>query len=105
MQKSYAETIAGKRRLYILRILQRTPGLSASHRVVRTALESMQRSWGLSVIREDLQHLASVNCVILEELSVEGSPPVTMATLTEKGGEVASGLETVSGVEWLEAGE
>lgn len=105
MHMSYAETIAGKRRLYILRILQKTGGHAASHRVLRTALMSMQRQWALSVIRADLQHLATVGCVTLEELSVEGTPPVTMATLTELGGEVASGLDTAPGVEWLEAGE
>lgn len=102
---SYADIIAGKRRLYILRILQKTKGLQASHRVLRTALQDRQRQWSLAVMREDLQALERVGCVSLEELSVEGLPAVLMATLTELGADVASGLESVPGVEALEAGE
>jgi hypothetical protein len=102
---SYADILAEKRRLYILRILQKTPGLHAGHQVLRTALADKQRQWPLSAIREDLQILAVAGCVELEELSVEGMPSVLMATLTEKGSEVASGLESVPGVARLEAGE
>lgn len=88
-----AEINAAVRRLTILRLLAELPGWKANAAVLDTALDAMGTGAARAVIEEDLAWLHDQG---LARAAAVG--PVTVATLTQAGLDVANGERRHEGV-------
>ncbi|QUM72196.1 ArsR family transcriptional regulator [Sphingopyxis granuli] len=92
---SYAEFHFQHVRLTILRVLAEAPGYSANDSVLTDAVNAM----GLICTRDQLR----TNLAWLEEQRLltllHPSPTLTVATISERGADVAKGRSIVAGVQ------
>lgn len=95
---SYAEFVARDRRLVILRLLDEASGYNLSSRLLQKGLHQVGHSVSISQVETDLEWLKE-NAPPL--VATEKGPlgDVTLATLTERGRDVAAGHEVVVGVD------
>jgi len=91
---SYQTTITEDRRLSILLVLQHTPGYTANAYLLREAIDQIYgHAASLDQIRTDLAWLAEQQLVRTQEAA-----STTLATLAERGHDVALGRATQPGV-------
>ena len=90
----YLAHVAEDRRLVILKILEEAPGYKANDSVVRTALERFGHVASRDQVRGDLAWLAEQGLVAVERVAAQ----VQVASLTERGHDVAAGRAAVPGV-------
>jgi Fe2+ or Zn2+ uptake regulation protein len=93
MSKTFAELQTEDRRLVILRLLEQSAGYRANAYLLQTALETQGHHASLDRVEGDVSWLAEQELVRSE--SVGG---VTIATLTTRGADVASGRAKHPGV-------
>lgn len=90
---SFKEHMAEDRRLCILRLLSESQG-RANDSMLQTALDKLgHRRISRSAIRADIQFLAQRGLV-----SEEWVETILVATITERGVDVAEGREEVEGI-------
>ncbi len=90
---NYATHLAEDRRLVILKLLAQTPQYSINEYVLRTALGTFGHAVSQDRLRADLAWLAEQ-----ELLKVETIATLQVATLSQRGLDVAEGRATVPGV-------
>lgn len=91
---SFQNTITEDRRLSLLLVLNETPGYSANAFLLREAVGSIYgHTASLDQVRTDLAWLSEQGLV-----SSRTTADVTIATLTARGVDVATGRATVPGV-------
>ncbi|MGE4302460.1 MAG: hypothetical protein AB7E24_00330 [Novosphingobium sp.] len=95
---SFAQDLAkvqdGHIRLAMLRLLSDLPGYCANDSVLHQAVNAMGLSCTRDQVRGHLTWLAEQRLVTVVEAS-----QLTVATLTERGGEVAAGRSVIDGVQ------
>jgi Fe2+ or Zn2+ uptake regulation protein len=91
----YANFMSEDRRLVILRILAEMPTYRANSSVLHTALQQWGHEPSRDQVRTELRWLEEQQLLTLEVVS---NSDVLLATLTERGGEVAAGRARVDGV-------
>jgi Fe2+ or Zn2+ uptake regulation protein len=91
---SFTEHLAEDRRLALLRVLESLPGYSTNDSVLHTALNSLGHHVSRDTVRGDVAWLTEQ--ALLTSQLVAGS--VTVATLTERGCDVAAGRARHPGV-------
>lgn len=89
----YADFIREDRRLVILRVLSELPRYSANSSVLYTALSQFGHYPSRDVVKTELVWLEELDLVKLEDVG-----PVIVATLTERGLDVAQGRCEVPGI-------
>jgi hypothetical protein len=92
----YAEHMQQDRRLVILCILNRLPGYESNSSVLYTLITSRGHNISRDLFRSELNWLDEQRLLKTKALGDEGS--VLLATLTERGQDVATGRATVPGV-------
>ena len=91
---NFRDTLAEDRRLSILLVLQQTPGYSTNAFLLRDAVDQIYgHSASIDQIRTDIAWLAEQGLA-----SHRQAGDVTLATLTSRGADVATGRATVPGV-------
>lgn len=91
--KSFAQTLAEDRRLCLLKLLEQAPGYEANGYLLQAALPQFGHESSLDAVKGDLAWLAEQQLVSVKELG-----GVTIATLTQRGADVADGRAVVPGV-------
>ena len=91
---SWREHISEDRRLVLLRILSEVPTFAANDSVLHSAIERFAHRTTRAIVRDDLRWLEERGLVALEEVAGR----TLVATLTERGGDVAGGRSQVEGV-------
>lgn len=86
------------RRLVILRCLHEDADYSINESLLVKALAAYGHGVGRAVVLADLAWLAEVGLVTVEALPRAGREPLQVATLTNRGAEVAEGRARVPGV-------
>ncbi|MCY1538972.1 hypothetical protein D9M68_745380 [compost metagenome] len=89
----YAEFLRQDMRLVILRLLVEMPAYRANSSVLNAALDNFGHSVSRDQVKTELQWLSEQGAVKLEEMG-----PVLVATLTERGQDIASGKARVPGI-------
>ncbi len=89
----FAELLAADIRLVILRALQEDPGYSHNESVLHGVLGALGHNVGRDRVRTELAWLAEQGLVATEHVC-----GVTVATLTQRGADVALGHAHVPGV-------
>ena len=92
---SYTQKVVEDRRLVILRLLDEVGG-SANDAVLAEALRHWGHSVGRDLVKADLAWLADQGLVGVDR--VGAADPYHVATITDRGAEVAAGLAHVPGV-------
>ena len=91
---SFQQTVADDRRLSLLLVLQQTPGYSANAFLLRDAVDQIYgHNASADQVRTDLAWLAEQGLTTTRQAG-----DVTLATLTTRGADVATGRATVPGV-------
>lgn len=90
----YRDHLEQDRRLVILRVLVESPGYRANDSVIHTALEAYGHSVSRDQARTDIAWLAEQGLISTEEIG-DG---VTVATLSQRGEDVAAGRAVAPGV-------
>jgi hypothetical protein len=91
---TYQETITQDRRLSLLLVLAETPGYRANGFLLRDAIQSIYgHSASIDQVKTDLAWLHEQGLV-----GVHATGDVTMATLSTRGQDVATGRAEVPGV-------
>ncbi|WIX31237.1 ArsR family transcriptional regulator [Salinicola sp. JS01] len=88
------------RRLQTLRLLEQSTGYSANAYLLGTALQGLGHHISYDRVIADVEWLAEQDLVTLERVG-----GVTVATLTTRGGDVATGRTRVSGIKRPQPGE
>jgi len=91
---SFSEFVTEDRRLVILRLLNDQPGFSLNESVIQDALGRFAHVVSRDVVRADLSWLAEQNLVSTSVVAGR----VWVATLTERGAEIATGRARHPGV-------
>lgn len=91
--KSFLQAAIEAARLKILELLQQTNGYALNNQVIESGLDAMGMRHSASVIRAELGWLEEVGAVTLMDVG-----PVVVATLTERGHDIARGLSVVRGI-------
>lgn len=91
---AYTDYLRHDIRLVILRLLTDMPGYRANSSVLNTALDHYGHSTSRDQTKTELQWLAEQNAVSLSEVG-----PVLVATLTERGQDIAAGRARVPGIQ------
>ncbi|MDU9028722.1 VpaChn25_0724 family phage protein [Pseudomonas mediterranea] len=89
----YADYLRQDMRLVILRLLVEMPGYRANSSVLNTALDNFGHTASRDQIKTELQWLAEQGAVSLADIG-----PVLVATLTERGQDIAAGRARVPGI-------
>lgn len=89
----YAEHERQHRRLTVLRILGEAPGYSANESLLHQMVEQFGFRASRDQVRGDLTWLAEQGLVTTEETA-----GLLIATITQRGGDVAAGRSSVPGV-------
>lgn len=92
----YAEHMQQNRRLVILRTLNELPGYQSNSSVLYTLVTGWGHNTTRDQLRTDITWLGEQGLLKTKVLGEEGS--VLLATLTERGQDVATGRATVPGV-------
>jgi hypothetical protein len=92
---SFAAFLAEDRRLVILRVLREAPAYAANGSVLHAAIGRLGHDVARDLVRSDVAWLAEQGLVKVEEIAGAG---VTVATLTERGLDVAEARAVVPGV-------
>lgn len=91
---NFQDTITADRRLSLLLVLKETPGYTANAFLLRDAIDSIYgHSASVDQVRTDLAWLGEQGVV-----TVRVAGEVTMATMTQRGADVAAGRANVPGV-------
>jgi len=96
---SFERLLNEDRRLVILRLLMEDPGYRLNSHVLRPALDAMGHTVSHDKLAVDLAWLTEQGLV-----TVLPAPGVLVATLTQRGSDVALGRATVPGVKRPEPG-
>ena len=91
---SAAELWAQHLRILLLQLLHQLPQYRTNCRVLRDSADALGQSATLAKVRTELAWLAEQGLITTEVLQ----PELTVATLTERGAEVAVGRSIVPGV-------
>lgn len=101
MKKTYATVLSEHRRLIILRILSELP----SYRANSSVLYSLLNQWGHHPSRDQVKsEMRWLQEQALLDVESIGDGSVLLATLTERGQDVAAGRSIVDGVKRPGAG-
>lgn len=92
--KPFADRLREDQRLVLLRTLVDMPGYTANSSVLYMEMHGLGHRVSRDLIKTHMHWLGEQDLVMLEE-AVEG---VLVATLTERGGDVAAGVAVVPGV-------
>lgn len=90
---NYAEHLAQHRRITILRTLERSPGYKANESILVWSLNQLGVTSTRDQVRTELAWLSDQGLLTVEDLL-----GLMIATISEKGSEVARGLANVPGV-------
>ncbi|WP_291295333.1 ArsR family transcriptional regulator [Elioraea sp.] len=90
---SYTEAVAADRRLSLLILIEGAPGATANEALLQSALDGFGHMASSDQVRVDLAWLAEQGLVTTRDTA-----GLVVATLTERGGDVALGRATVPGV-------
>lgn len=90
---SFAEHLAADRRLLILKLLEQAPDYRGNAYLLQSALPEFGHAVGLDRLHTDLAWLAEQGLLVVS--TVGG---VTLAQLTARGADVATGRSVVPGV-------
>ena len=90
---SFAEHVTADRRLVVLRLLEQAPDYRGNAYLLQRALDGFGHAVGMDRLDTDLAWLAEQDLLKLE--AVGG---VSIATLTQRGADVARGRVVVPGV-------
>ncbi|MDP1617329.1 ArsR family transcriptional regulator [Phenylobacterium sp.] len=93
---SYATVFQQHLRLAILRVLDEMPGCKANSSILHSAMETLGFSATRDTVRNELAWLAEQNLVVCSDTSMTS---LVIATLTERGGDVAAGRAVAPGVQ------
>lgn len=91
--KTFAERLLEDQRLVLLRILADLPAYKANSSVLTLAMDSFGHTVSRDYVRGQIAWLAEQRLVAIDDLG-----PVLLATLTERGLDVARGAVIVPGV-------
>lgn len=91
--KTFAQRMTEDRRLVVLRVLAEQVQYRANSSVLCHALNHFGHSVSRDQVRTDLAWLGEQQLVLIEDIG-----PVLVATLTERGQDVAAGRAIVPGV-------
>ena len=91
---SYADHFAAHLRLTFLRVLDGAPACRANSSILQSAAHDLGLDASRDQVRTELAWLAEQRLVTVEEIG-----HLVVATLTERGGDVAGGRATVPGVQ------
>ncbi len=89
----YAEFLRQDMRLVILRLLSEMPGYRANSSMLNAALDHYGHTASRDQVKSELAWLAEQGLVKLEDIGA-----VLVATLTERGQDVAAGRARVPGI-------
>lgn len=89
----YSEFLRQDMRLVILRLLVEMPAYRANSSVLNAALDNYGHSVSRDQVKTELQWLAEQGAVSLDDIG-----PVLVATLTERGQDIAAGRARVPGI-------
>ena len=90
---SFQATVQADRRLVILQLLQNAPEYTLNSRLLASALPSVGHNPSMDSLRGDLAWLAEQDLVTTRDI-----PGFELATLTERGADVAAGRAVAPGV-------
>lgn len=93
---SYKDYIAEDRRLVILKLLLEDAGGSHNHAVLQSALKTWGHTVSRDVVKTDLAWLAEQGLVVVQK--VGDADAYHVATITDRGCDVACGAATVPGI-------
>lgn len=89
----YADFLRQDMRLVLLRLLVEMPAYRANSSVLNAALDGFGHSVSRDQVKTELHWLGEQGAVKLEEMG-----PVLVATLTERGQDIAAGRARVPGI-------
>lgn len=89
----YADFLRQDMRLVILRLLAEMPAYRANSSVLNAALDNYGHSISRDQVKTELNWLAEQGAVSLDDIG-----PVLVATLTERGQDIAAGRARVPGI-------
>lgn len=89
----YSDYLRHDMRLVILRLLVEMPGYRANSSVLNTALDNFGHTASRDHVKTELHWLAEQGAITLAEVG-----PVLVATLTERGQDIAAGRARVPGI-------
>ncbi|MFL1515276.1 VpaChn25_0724 family phage protein [Pseudomonas prosekii] len=89
----YTDYLCQDRRLVILRLLVEMPGYRANSSVLNTALDNFGHTASRDQVKTELHWLAEQGALTLADVG-----PVLVATLTERGQDIAAGRARVPGI-------
>lgn len=89
----YAEFLRHDMRLVILRLLGEMPAYRANSSMLNAALDNFGHSVSRDQVKTELHWLAEQGAVSLEDIG-----PVLVASLTERGQDIAAGRARVPGI-------
>ncbi|AVH35405.1 hypothetical protein AL532_03310 [Pseudomonas monteilii] len=89
----YADFLRQDMRLVILRLLVEMPAYRANSSVLNAALDSYGHSVSRDQVKTELLWLSEQGAVSLDDIG-----PVLVATLTERGQDIAAGRARVPGI-------
>jgi hypothetical protein len=89
----YADFLRQDMRLVILRLLVEMPGYRANSSVLNTALDNFGHTASRDHVKTELHWLAEQGAMTLADVG-----PVLVATLTERGQDIAAGRARVPGI-------
>ena len=90
---NYADIVAADRRLVVLRLLEQAPDYRGNAYLLQSALTTFGHTVGMDRLATELAWLEEQGL-----LAVETVGSVTIATLTQRGADVAAGRSVVPGV-------
>lgn len=93
MSTPYADFLRQDMRLVILRLLVEMPAYRANSSVLNAALDNFGHTISRDQVKTELAWLAEQGAVALEDIG-----PVVVATLTERGQDIAAGRARVPGI-------
>lgn len=89
----YQQFISSKRRLEILRWLSQQHEPTAHDQAIKDHLGKSALACSMDIVRSDLQWLYEQQCLAIKKIDT-----VWLATLAQRGDDVANGLSQVPGV-------
>lgn len=93
MSTPYADFLRQDMRLVILRLLVEMPAYRANSSVLNAALDNFGHAVSRDQVKTELAWLAEQGAISLEDIG-----PVVVATLTERGHDIAAGRARVPGI-------
>ncbi len=93
MSNTFADLVTSDMRLVILRCLNEDPGYDLNESMLQAMLEALGHNVSRDRVRTELAWLAEQSLVIVDSVV-----NIQVATLTQRGADVAAGRSTVPGV-------